>query len=130
MSSIDFEREHTYSEDKIVLPVRIARAPLFELRMVLDTGATVSTMGMSMLSVLGITSVETGRFGSITTANGEEAPCWIHRVDIELLDRPLTIDVAFTPTWRVRNLLGMRGFMDQLVFAVDHHARRLYLKWR
>ena len=130
MIGIDFDEEYAYAGDKIVAVVRLTRAPIFPLEMVLDTGSTVSTMNHLLLEPLGIRDVETGRPGSLAVANGETAVCWVHPVDIQAFGRAYSIDVAFCPEWNLRNLLGMRGFMDQLVFAVDHAEHRLYLKWR
>ena len=36
--------------------------------------------------------------------------------------------VGFVPDWPddIDNLLGMKGFFDQLIFGLDHSSRRLY----
>jgi len=95
--------------------------------MLLDTGASFSTLHHDLLSSLGITDVESGQLATIFVANGQFERCWIHPVEIELLGRRMAIQAAFCPAWEMRNLLGMRGFMDQVTFAVDHAQRRLYL---
>jgi hypothetical protein len=71
-----------------------------------------------------------GAPATLTVANADTAAGWVHDIEIDLLGRRLVIPVVFCPDWNMRNLLGMRGFMDQLTFAVDHRAHRLYLKWQ
>lgn len=60
-------------------------------------------------------------------ANKDSQPAWIHPVEIEFFGRPLTIEAAFCPAWDMKNLLGMRGFFDQVVIAFDHAEQRLYV---
>ncbi|MBI5290053.1 MAG: retroviral-like aspartic protease family protein [Chloroflexi bacterium] len=129
MTTLDFDDEYAYRGDKIILDVRIPAAPRVPVRMTLDTGASASTLNHTFLDVLGINDVTTGRAGSLVVANGAIASCWIHDVEPIVFGRTLRVEAAFAPGWDQRNLLGMRGFMDQLTFAVDHRAHRLYLKW-
>ena len=128
MTSIEFDLEYAYSGDEITFVVSFPTA-LTDTRveMLLDTGASFSTLHHDLLPALGIENVESGTPGTIFVANGGIERCWIHAVEIELLGRRMAIQVAFCPAWDMRNLLGMRGVMNQVTFAVDHAKRRLYI---
>lgn len=128
MTTLTFDLEHTYGDDGIYIGVGLlvgAGGAIVEMK--LDTGAAISTMHHSYLGVLGIDDVATGSAATLFLANGEGRPAWIHPVAINFFGVSMTIDVAFCPSWSMENLLGMRGFMDQVKFAVDHAKRRLYM---
>lgn len=45
------------------------------------------------------------------------------------MGRELTIDAAFCPAWpEMKNLLGMRGFFDQIRFSLDHANRIVHIE--
>lgn len=50
-----------------------------------------------------------------------------HDVPVEFLGRRMTIEIAFIPTADKADLVGMRGFFDQMTIAFDHAARRVYV---
>jgi predicted aspartyl protease len=130
LTSLDFDVEYAYNDDEIVIGVLMpssrggTRADL-----VLDTGTNFSTLHHSLLRSLGIFDVTTGRQATISLAGGQSATCWLHPIVMEIFGTRLTVDVAFCSEWEMKNLLGMRGFMDQVVFAVDHARHRLYLNF-
>jgi predicted aspartyl protease len=128
MKSIPFETEHLYAGHKALGSVRLieARIPL-RVDMVVDSGAEITVLNRGFVSVLGIADVHSGEPIELIVANNDSRPAWIHPVKIEVLGRTLTIEAAFCPEWDMKNLLGMRGFFDQLVIAFDHEWRQLYL---
>ncbi len=131
MTNIEFDLEYAYSGDEIVVAVSLPSAPdAPPFEMLLDTGSSFSTLHHDLLPLLGIDDLGAGTAATIVVAGGQLERCWIHAVEIELLGRRMTIQAAFCPAWDMMNLLGMHGFMDQLTFAVDHRAHRLYLKWQ
>jgi hypothetical protein len=71
--------------------------------------------------------VREGELVELEAANRDSAPAWVHPVEIDVLGRRLTIQAAICPDWDTKNLLGMRGFLDQMVVAFDHAQRRLYV---
>ena len=128
MTTLSFDLEQAYSGDEIIVGVGLlATSGESVIDMKLDTGASISTMHHSYLALLGVDDVETGVSSVLFIANGDSRPAWIHPVAINFFGVGLTIDVAFCPSWEMENLLGMRGFMDQVVFAVDHARHRLFL---
>ena len=130
MTALQFNDDYFYTGDKILIRAVLPQAELVSVQMTLDTGASVSTLHHSLLAALGLADVTSGRHGTLLVANGESAPCWLHQVEIELLGKRIRIDAAFCPSWDLRNLLGMSGFMNQLVFAVDHANHSLHISWQ
>jgi predicted aspartyl protease len=127
MKVLRFANEHPYTGHKALVSVRLIGAPVpMRLNMVIDSGAEVTVMHRELLAVLGIDDVTTGIAIQLMVANKESQPAWIHRVEIECFGRRMTIDAAFCPAWDMKNLLGMRGFFDQVVIAFDHAEQRLY----
>lgn len=128
MTTLDFDLEYAYNGDEIVIDVRVMSGEReSHAEMILDTGTNFSTLHHSVLRELGILDVTTGTKASISVAGGQTAVCWLHLIVMEIFGTRLTVDVAFCPEWEMKNLLGMRGFMDQVVFAVDHARHRLFL---
>jgi hypothetical protein len=124
-----FSQSHTYGSQRPIVPIRIHRptGPPSTVRAILDTGAYVSVFDHGILPTIGITDVTTGTPVRLVAANGLEAPGYQHALKIEFLGRPLTIPVAFCPSWPkgLPNLLGMEGFFEQLVIAFEHRFRRI-----
>jgi hypothetical protein len=94
--------------------------------MILDTGAEISILNRDLIRILGL-QVHEGQPVELEVANRASAQAWVHPVEIEFLDRRLTIQAAICPDWDTKNYLGMRGFFDQLVIAFDHAQRRVYV---
>ena len=94
--------------------------------MVLDSGAEISLLNRQFIEPLNL-SVTNGQPIELMVANGDVAPAWIHAVEIDFLGRRLTIQAAICADWDTPNLLGMRGFFDQMVVAFDHAGRKLYV---
>jgi hypothetical protein len=120
------------SEHRIVLPVQVivADGSGFEIQALLDTGSGISVFDKGLVGYLGIPDVTTGAVVEITSASqvGTSDTGYIHELSVVILDRSLTIPVVFCPSWPegTVNVLGMRGFFDHWLFAIDHARRRLY----
>jgi hypothetical protein len=52
----------------------------------------------------------------------------LHSLQVELFGQRLTIPVAFSEAWPegTQNLLGMRGFFEQMLIAFNHSQRQLF----
>jgi predicted aspartyl protease len=127
VTALEFQREFVYFGDELIIPMTLVRAPHQpSVRMVLDTGADVSLLNRQFVGPLGI-DLESGTSIRLELANGDKATAWIHPVEVELLGRTMIIEVAICESWNTANLLGMRGFLDQIVLALDHRRHRLYV---
>ena len=126
MKSFQFENEHAYHDDKALVSVRLlgTRIPTW-VQMTIDTGAEISVLNRSLASQLRL-KVEEGRSVGLKVANGDIAAAYVHEVAIDFVGRRLTIPVLICPEWDTENLLGMRGFLDQMVIAFDHAQKRIY----
>ena len=126
MTTFTLEDEHHYSDNKAVALVRLLAArPRTRVEMVLDTGAEVSLLNRQFLAPLRLTAADGERI-DLMVANKEFTRGYIHHVDIEFFGRRLTIPAAICPDWDTANLLGMRGFFDQMVVAFDHANRTIH----
>jgi hypothetical protein len=126
MRTFAFERELPYVSHKVRIPVTLLGAPgVPDVEMVIDTGAEISLLNRQFIPPLAVT-VAHGEAITLETASGHTAPAWVHRVEVALLGRRMMIEAAFCPDWDTANLLGMRGFFDQMVVAFDHANRRMY----
>jgi hypothetical protein len=63
----------------------------------------------------------------IGKVNREVERAYIHEFEIDFLGRRMTTPAAICPEWDTQNLLGIRGFFDQMVVAFDHAERRVYV---
>jgi hypothetical protein len=104
-----------------------ARTPTV-INALLDTGAAITILNRKYAKHLNIPKI-TGSKNAIplTFATGQVVTGYIHPVRIEFLGRSMTIDVAFVPTEDTADLIGMRGFFDQMQVAFDHAVRKVYV---
>lgn len=130
MTSASASHSFTYSGHKVLLPVALLDSPgEAVIQMVLDTGASVTTLSSTVLPMLGITDVRSGQHVVMSIANDDVQDAWIHPVRIEFMGREMIIDVAFCPAWpHMKNLLGMRGFFDQMRVTLDHANRIVHIE--
>ena len=135
MAQLDFAVEHDYSagpdDHEVTVQVRlfpIAGIPLVVTALV-DTGASISMFDKSLMPLLGIVDVATGQKFEITAANNQVADAFAHDIEIEFLGRRLMVPLGFCPAWPdgTPNLLGMKGFCEQLHIALKHQERLLYV---
>lgn len=128
MKVLSFEQEFAYGDThRISVPIRVENLP-YLIDAILDTGAGVSCFDRRLLPHLGIADVRTGR--PIEMRAADNNLCWgyLHTVRVEFLGRALAIPVAFCPDWPegTPNLLGMRGFFEQMLVAFDHQNRTVH----
>ncbi len=126
MTVLSFERAVRYSGHKAYVSVVLTHAYLgSRVDMVLDTGAEISLLNRQFIAPLDLT-VTDGEAITLIVANGDVAQAWIHSVTVDVFDRRLVVPMAICPEWDTQNLLGMRGFFDQMVVAFDHANRTIH----
>jgi hypothetical protein len=104
-----------------------ARTPTV-IRAMLDTGAAVSVINRQFARHLNVSNItDTTDTMTLTLADGRPVLAYVHRLPAEFLGRPLMIDVAFVPTIDTADLIGMRGFFDQMIVAFDHSRRTVHV---
>lgn len=129
---LSFEREHRYNtgSDLVWVSIRVhVNARPFAVGALLDTGSWITVFDHALAPLLGISDVTTGQPGSFTAANGQEDEGYIHPLELEFVGRRFTVPVGFIPAWPTGrpNILGMRGFFEQLQIAFVHGNRRFYV---
>jgi predicted aspartyl protease len=131
MPTLDFSVEHDYraGPDDHSAEVQIRIIPPGGVPMVitgiLDTGAALSMFDKSLVPFFGIQDLTTGNEIEITAANNQTEKAYVHELEIEFLGKRLTVPVGFCPNWPdgTPNLLGMKGFFEQLHVAFKHNDR-------
>lgn len=104
----------------------------FEIKALLDTGASISHFDRALWPQLGVADIKAGIPTDVSSASQGATPTpdvgYIHDIDVRVLGRALKIPVVLCPTWPegTPNLLGMEGFFDHWRFAFDHSTRRVY----
>jgi hypothetical protein len=126
MKSITFEDEYLYDEHKVLVWIGVQGLHVqMNVEMVIDTGASISVFNRELTRLL-TAPVESGEPIELVVANRDAERAYIHEFNIDFLGRSLTIPAAICPDWNTANLLGMRGFLDQMVIAFDHAQKRIY----
>lgn len=104
-----------------------ARQPTV-VRAMLDTGAAITVLNRKWAHHLGIEDVTDANDDiELQIATKSMVKGYIHPVAAEFLGHPMIIDVAFVPSHDTADLLGMRGFFDQLQVGFDHSNRRVHI---
>ena len=98
-----------------------------------DSGSSFCVFGRQWADVLGL-DWEAGEQLMIATAAGTFA-AHLHEVNIQLLDYEWTVWVAFAewdtmPPSSARDILGLNGFFDHFLVAIDDRAEMIYLEPR
>lgn len=126
---LTFDEELDYGDrHRISIPIRVENLP-YQVEALIDTGAGVSCFDRALLPDLAIGDVTTGIAIPVRSANDAVAGTgYLHSIRIEIFGRDMTIPVAFCPDWPegTPNLLGMRGFFEQMLIGFDHQQRRMY----
>lgn len=125
-----FEQEHTYGPQHVaIVPVtfHVQSGPV-NISAFLDTGASTSVFNRTIAPRLGIGDITTGDPIDFRLPNGTVIRGYAHPLDTEFLGHRLTVPIAFCPDLpdNSPNLLGMRGFFEQLVVALEHGGRKVY----
>ncbi|MCH8919209.1 MAG: retroviral-like aspartic protease [Chloroflexi bacterium] len=131
--TIAFSQEFAYPGQRrasLIIEVVPPTGATFELRVVLDTGASISKFDHALAARMGITNIrETSRIIQPRAVDNASTVGYVHPVTINFLGRQLTIPIVFCPDWPAGgdNLLGMEGFFEHGIFAFEHARQRVYI---
>ena len=130
MKTLTFHSEQVYNGNRPVVPLTLhtpdnGNPTLFPL---LDTGAWTSVFQMSVADLLGIDDVTEGEDTPIKLPSGDEVMAYAFPVEVTILGHTVTIRIAFCPDFdpQMINVLGMRDFFEQIIFAFEHSRRTVY----
>ena len=128
MQSLSFAVEHDYSlSEAIILPV-VLRADSEEVGVdaFLDTGSTFCVFRRQLAEMLGL-DVESGERVRLNTATvGFDA--YGHTLTLETLGYSFDVMVYFAAhEGFARNVLGRRGWLDQVRLGLVEHEGKLYV---
>ena len=142
MTTLTFDQEYDYrrSDDdhrlQIVVRLLPEAGPPLTVNALLDTGAEYSIFDRALLPGLGIANVTSvsspdnviGVMPANLADETRKDVAYVHPIRVEWLGYQMTVPIAFCPTWDegIDNLLGMRGFFEQLNVAVSHQKRMVY----
>ncbi len=64
-----------------------------------------------------------------TADNSPQQQAFVYDIDVEWLGHRLTVPIGFVPTWPdgIDNLLGMKGFFENLFVGVHHQKRTVFV---
>lgn len=128
--SLQFESQHTYDDagTGIGVPVELSfgdRAVILTAK--LDTGASFCIFARTYAEALGL-DVEKGQLEWVSTAVGGRFLTFGHEVTISTIDIEFDAMVYFAKEEVFkRNVLGRRGWLDQLRIGLIDYDRSLYL---
>jgi hypothetical protein len=127
---LDFETLHVYGTDKdsVEVPVtlRLAGQTTVGFPAQLDTGATFCVFERGYAEAL-VLAVETGSPLRFSTAVGS-FDAYGHMLTLETLGYSFDVTVYFAADESfTRNVLGRRGWLDQVRLAVVEYEGKLYL---
>lgn len=134
-TTISFRQELFYDgpddDDRVNVVIRILNdnGPPLAANALIDTGAEDCIFDMEYANLLGLDVPDGERF-TIQTADNQEATAYRHLLKVEFLGHGFDVPVGFVPEWadrRIDNLLGTKGFLDQMVLGLDHSSRTLYV---
>lgn len=130
MKALNFDSEHCYGGDKPTVPLTLhtpdgGNPTLFPL---LDTGAWTSVFQMSVADLLGIDDVTEGEETPLHLPNGVELMGYSFPANVTVLGHTVDIRLTFCPEFSptMTNVLGMRDFFEQIIFAFEHSGRIVY----
>ena len=104
-----------------------ARTPTV-IKALLDTGSGITVLNRKHAKHLRVPDItSSSEVIELVLADGGRAQGYIHKMPVEFLGRQLSIDVAFVPAMDTADLIGMRGFFDQMTVAFDHAQRKAYV---
>lgn len=122
-----FDSSHDYGTEAIVIPVVLrlgntaARTDAY-----LDTGATFCVFKRSLAEPLGL-EIETGMPLRLSTVTGS-FDAYGHALTLETLGYSFDVMVYFAAQEAfTRNVLGRRGWLDQVRLGLIEYESKLYL---
>lgn len=129
MVRLTFEREYAYNieADGIELPVALSTLnETIELLAKLDTGATNCIFAREVGEALGF-HIESGEIRRFSTATGSFTT-YGHGVTLRCLGVEVDTEVYFAVDLDFqRNVLGRRGWLEQVRLALIDYERRLFV---
>jgi len=124
---LTFASAHDYGTDAIIIPVMLrlgnaaARTDAY-----LDTGATFCVFKRSLAEPLGL-EVETGEPLRLSTVTGS-FDAYGHMLTLETFGYSFDVTVYFAAHEAfTRNVLGRRGWLDQVRLGLVEYESKLYL---
>jgi hypothetical protein len=124
---LTFTSAHDYGTDAIIIPIilrlgnRAAKADAY-----LDTGATFCVFKREIAALLGL-EVETGEPLRLSTVTGS-FDAYGHLLTLETLGYSFDVTVYFAAHESfTRNVLGRRGWLDQVGLGLVEYESKLYL---
>ena len=125
--SLSFDVEHNYSSEGISLPVTLRHGQdkvTFEAD--LDTGSTFCIFNRGHAETLGL-NVESGDPARFNTVTGS-FDAYGHMLTLETLGYSFDVTVYFAAHENLkRNVLGRRGWLDQVRLGIVEYESKLYL---
>lgn len=124
---LTFAFAHDYGTDAIIIPVilRLGNAAS-RTDAYLDTGATFCVFKRSLAEPLGL-QVETGEPLRLSTVTGS-FDAYGHMLTLETLGYSFDVTVYFAAHESfARNVLGRRGWLDQVRLGLVEYESKLYL---
>lgn len=129
MHLLEFDTLHTYGADKESIEVSVTLRSGDRIVIVpahLDTGATFCVFERGYAETLGL-SVESGTPLRFSTAMGS-FDAYGHTVTLETLGYSFDVTVYFAAHESfTRNVLGRRGWLDQVRLGLIEYESKLYL---
>ena len=124
---LTFASVYDYGTEAIIVPVELRLADkIVRTDAYLDTGATFCVFKRELATALGL-EVETGTPLRLSTVTGS-FDAYGHRLTLETLDYSFDVTVYFAAQQSfTRNVLGRRGWLDQVRLGIVEYESKLYL---
>jgi predicted aspartyl protease len=127
--TFSFRTRHSYDTTKIGISVPVeltSGTNVVQVDAKLDTGASICIFERAYAEMLGL-NVESGTQALVTTANST-FKAFGHWMTMTVLGFQVDVMVYFAADASIkRNVLGRRGFIDQLRLCLIEHAGELYI---
>jgi predicted aspartyl protease len=127
--TFSFRTRHSYDTTKIGISVPVeltSGTNVVQVDAKLDTGASICIFERAYAEMLGL-NVESGTQALVTTANST-FQAFGHWMTMTVLGFQVDVMVYFAADASIkRNVLGRRGFIDQLRLCLIEHAGELYI---
>ncbi len=98
-----------------------------DLKMILDTGASVTLIGKNQLEPLGLRLPSGEPTASVGGIGGSRLPAWIMPIQINVGGIKKTVRVSVPETWEGRPLLG-QDFYSDLEYEFDNRGHCIYFR--
>jgi hypothetical protein len=124
---LTFDSVYDYGTEAIIVPVELRLAGnTVRTDAYVDTGATFCVFKRELATALGI-DIETGTHLRLSTVTGS-FNAYGHMLTLATLDYAFNVTVYFaTYESFTRNVLGRRGWLDQVRLGLVEYESKLYL---